>query len=93
MGLEVTITCCVRIYGVLAAIKFNNQLFIKAGEISNEWTDRMLTAKAISKKLFAPESAPQNIFDLRAVKAELAGRYFPGTVTHGVDSVCYAPPS
>ena len=64
--------------GVLAAIEFDDTLSCRAGEVGDAAADRMLTAELVGQGTVA-QRAPQYLFDVRRVVAELARVRCAGT--------------
>ena len=57
---------------VLAAVEFDDEFGFGAGEVSDEWADRMLTTEASPVDLPAAQTAPQQTLGVGHVLAQLA---------------------
>ncbi len=49
---------------MLSAIQLDYELFFDTGEIGNVFSDRILAAKSVAVKLFAPQCLPQHALDI-----------------------------
>lgn len=64
-----------KLFAVLPAVKFYNQLCGGTVEVSNVRADRLLPAKAQPVNLLAPKQRPELLLSLRRFTAELLGEF------------------
>lgn len=55
---------------VLASIEFNNQPHVRATEIDDEWTDRLLPAEVRTRDLTTTQPSPQPALGCRLIPAK-----------------------
>ena len=60
---------------VVLAIQFDDDLMRLTCEVTEEQTDRMLTPKFQTAKLFGPQKTPQKSFRFRLQLAEASGAF------------------
>jgi len=58
---------------MLSAIQFDDETWVKAGEIDDEIANRRLAAKAETGELFVTQPLPERLFGIGKLVAQLAG--------------------
>ena len=62
-----------RVVGMLAAVEFDDQARIEAGEVGDVGADGSLAAEAVAVELASAEARPEMLFGVGGVFAEFAG--------------------
>jgi hypothetical protein len=76
---------------VLAAVQFNHQLCVEAGEICDVAADGNLTAKTMAGQLFVAQVAPQQAFGIGGLNAQFTCAGLRQRVAQGLSAILVAP--